>query len=220
MIWIKRWRLAAPGPVPAPMTLPERVDPRMTTPLHSAEEAATPPGAGEDGRPVTERHGDGRHCPGNATSRRRNVSGSKRICARTETTHSGEHVGAGKRATVAAMLGSPAPTAATVTVSAHAAERYRHRVQPGLGLHAARGELERPRAMGEISAREPAWLHAASPTPDDLLIGGAIALPQAGGWVATTCVARRMLTPTRRDRQSTHKPLRAARRRAQRRTRA
>ena len=120
------------------------------------------------------------------------------------------------------MLGSPAPIAATVTVSAHAAERCRHRVKPGLGLHAARGELERLRAKGEISAREPAWLDAANPAPYYLLSGDAIVLPllpHAGGWVATTCVTQRTLTPTRRDAQSTHTASRAARKRAQRRTR-
>ena len=120
------------------------------------------------------------------------------------------------------MLGSPAPIAETVTVSAHAAERYRHRVKPGLDLHAARGELERLRAMGEISAREPAWLDAANPAPYYLLIGDAIVLPllpQAGGWVATTCVTQRTLTPTRREAQSAHTASLAARKRAQRRTR-
>ena len=118
------------------------------------------------------------------------------------------------------MLGSPAPIAATVTVSAHAAQRCRHRVKPGLGLHAARGEFVRLRAKGEISAREPAWLGASNPAPHYLLSGGAIVLPaQAGGWVATTCVTQRPLTPTRRDAQSTHTASRAARKRAQRRIR-
>lgn len=163
----------------------------MTTPLNPAEAAATPPRrsprTGEDGRPITEGHGDGRHRPGSATSRRRNVSGSKRICARTETNHPGEGIGAGKRATVAAMLGSPAP------------------IQPGLGLHAARGEFVRLRAMGEISAREPAWLDAANPAPRYLLSGDAVVLsvlPHAQSWVATTCATQRTLTPTRREAQS------------------
>lgn len=153
----------------------------MTAPLHPAEEAAMPPRrsprTAEDGRPITEGRGDGRHRPGNATSGRRNVSSSKRISARTETNHLGEQIGAEKRATVAAMLASPAPIAETVTVSAHAAARYRHRVKPGLDLRAARGELERLRAMGGISAREPAWLRAANPAPYRVLIGNAIVLP-------------------------------------------
>jgi hypothetical protein len=105
----------------------------MTTPLHPAEEAATPPRCSprtrEDGRPVTETRGDGRRRPGNATSRRRNVSSSKRIRAGTQTNHRGERIGAGKRATVAAMPGSLAPIAETVTVSERAAERYRKRAE-------------------------------------------------------------------------------------------
>jgi hypothetical protein len=150
------------------------------------------------------------------------MSGSKRICARTETTHSGQHIGAEKRATVAAMPGSPAPIAETVTFSAHLAERYRHRVKPGFGLHAARGELERPRAMDEISAQEPAWVHAADLGQCYLLSGDAIVLPlapQGDGWVATNCATQRTLTPTRREAQSTRTASRAARERAQRRTR-
>jgi hypothetical protein len=81
------------------------------------------------------------------------------------------------------MLGSPAPIAETVTLGAHAAERYQHQVKPRLDLDAARAELERLRAIGEISAREPAWLDAANPAPYYLLVGGAIVLlpllPQA-----------------------------------------
>ena len=121
------------------------------------------------------------------------------------------------------MLGSPAPIAATVTVSAHAAERYRHRVKQGLGLHAARGKFERLRAIGEISTREPACLGAANPAPYYLLIGDAIVLPllpQAHGWVAATYVTQRPLTPTRREAQSAHTASLAARKRAQRRTRS
>lgn len=120
------------------------------------------------------------------------------------------------------MLGSPAPIAETVTVSAYAAERDRHQVKRGLGVHAARGEFERRRAMDEISAREPARPDAANPAPCHLPSGGAIQLPllrQAGGWVATACIMHRTLTPSRRDAQSTHTPSRAARKQAQRRTR-
>ena len=117
------------------------------------------------------------------------------------------------------MPGSPAPIAMTVTVSAHAAERYRHRVSPGLDLAAARSELERLRAVGEICEREPAWLGAANPAPYYLLIGDAIVLallPQAHGRVATTCVTHRR--PTRREAKMAHKASPAARTRAQRRT--
>ena len=222
---IKRWRRATPDPVPGPTT-PRDTSPRqMTTPLHPAEDATTTPRSsprtGEDGRPVTEGQADGRHRPGNATSRRRNVSGSKRVSVRTETNHPGERIGAERRATVAAMPGSPAPS--LVTVSVHAAERCRHRVKPGLDLHAASGELERLRAMGEISAREPAWLGAANAAPYHLLIGDAIVLPllpHPGGWVARICGTQGTLTPRRREAKSAFRASLAARKRAQRRARS
>ncbi len=121
------------------------------------------------------------------------------------------------------MPGSPAPIAPTVTVSVHAAERCRHRVKPGLDLHAASGELERLRAVGEISAREPAWLGAANPAPYHLLIGDAIVLPllpHPGGWVARTCVRQGTLTPTRREAKSARRASLAAHKRAPRRARS
>ena len=119
-------------------------------------------------------------------------------------------------------MSSVSPTAKTVLVSAHAAEQYQQRVKPGLDLGAARRELERLRAIGEISARAPAWVNAAKPAPYYLLIGDAIVLPllpQGEGWVATTCVTQRTLTPTRRDAKSTHKASLGARKRAARRAR-
>jgi hypothetical protein len=109
-----------------------------------------------------------------------------------------------------------------VAVSAHPAERYQHRVKPALDLHAARHELEGLRAIAEISAREPAWLGPANSAAYCLLIGDAIVLPllrQAGGWVATTCVTQRPLTPTRRGAKTAHKASLAARKPARRRPR-
>jgi hypothetical protein len=174
----------------------------MTTPPPSAEDGAARTCTGEDGRPLSEDHAIVAAALGNATSRRRNVSSSKRIRARTETNHPDEPIGADSRATVAGMLGSPASTAETVTVSAHTAEHYQHRVTPALDLHAALRALEPQRATGESSPREPAWLGAANPAP----YGDAIALPHARGRVTTTCVTRPILTPTRREAkaQSTH----------------
>jgi hypothetical protein len=110
-----------------------------------------------------------------------------------------------------------------VTVSAHAAERYRHRVKPGLEPHATRGEIERLRAMGELSAREPAWLGGPNPAPGYRLIGDATVLPllpHAGGRVATTCVTQRTLTPTPREAKTAHQASLAARKRAQRHARS
>ena len=142
----------------------------MTTPLHPAGAAATPPRSSprslEDVSRVTEGRGDSRHHPDNVTSRRRNVSSSKRISARTETNNPGERIDAGNRATVAGMLGSSAPLAETATLSAHAAERHRHRPKTELYY---------------------------------LLIGDAIELPmlpQTGGWVTTTRTAQ----PSTRER--------------------
>lgn len=197
----------------------------MTTPFQSAEAAATPPRSprtGENGRPATDGHSDGLHGLGNATSRRRTVSGSKQISTRTETNHPCQPIGALERATVAAMPGSPAPIAETARVSAHVAEPYRHGIKPRRRTDAARGEIERPRAIGEISKQEPASLSAAHPRPYHLLIGDAIVLPllpQAGGRVATTCVTQRTLTPIMREAKAARKASLAERNRAQRQAR-
>ena len=124
-------------------------------------------------------------------------------------------------ATVSAMNSQP-PTPDTVALSAHAIEQYQQRVKPGLDLDAARDELERLRPLGEIATVAPDWVNAARPAPYYLLLGDAIVLPlapQAAGWVATTCVTRRTLTPTRRSAKSARKASLAARKRAQRRTR-
>ena len=119
-------------------------------------------------------------------------------------------------------MNSPAPTPDTVALSAHAVEQYQQRVKPGLDLDAARDELERLRPLGEISTLAPDWVNAARPAPYYLLLSGAIVLPlapQADGWVATTCVTQRTLTPARRSAKSARKASLAARKRAQRRTR-
>jgi hypothetical protein len=103
----------------------------MITLLHPAEDAATQPRPAPLG-PVTEGHRDDRQRPDNVTSRRRDVSSSKRISTRTETNHSGELIGAGNRATVARMLGSHTPLAepVKVPVNAREAEHYRHGLKP------------------------------------------------------------------------------------------
>jgi hypothetical protein len=116
----------------------------------------------------------------------------------------------------------PVPSPDTVMLSAHAVEQYQHRVKPGLDVDTAGGELERLRLLGEISAEAPDWVNAAKPAPYYLLLGDAIVLPlapQGDGWVATTCVTQRTLTPTRRDSKSSRKASLGARKRAQRRAR-
>ena len=159
----------------------------------------------------------------NVTSQPRSGSSSTRTSAETAANPFGEAIRAGERATVPAVSGSITPIAETVAVSAHATEQYQHRVKPGLDLDAARGERERLRAIGAISAEQPAWLGAANPAPYYLLIGDAIVLPllpQGDGWVATTCVTQPTLTPTRRSAKSARKASLAAHKRAKRRARS
>jgi len=135
--------------------------------------------------------------------------------------HDERHPPAVPRATVSAMNSQP-PTPDTVALSAHATWQYQQRVKPGLDHDAARDELERLRPLGEISTLAPDWVKAARPASYYLLLGDAIVLPlapQAAGWIATTCVTQRTLTPTRRTAKSARKASLAARKRAQRRVR-
>jgi hypothetical protein len=115
------------------------------------------------------------------------------------------------------------PTPETVRISAHAGEQYRHRVKPALDADAAWAELEQLRLVGEITPFEPAWANAAKPAPFYLVVSDSVALPlarQGTGWIATTCVTRNTYTPTRRAQRHAYKASKAARRRAQRRTRS
>jgi hypothetical protein len=114
------------------------------------------------------------------------------------------------------------PTSDTVVVSEHAAEQYRYRVKPALEPDAARMELTQLVAVGEVTSVEPSWVHAAKPAPFYLVISDALALPlkpQAGGWIATTCVARSTITPTRRAQRAAYKKSQASAKRAARRAR-
>jgi hypothetical protein len=123
------------------------------------------------------------------------------------------------RATVSAV--SP-PSPKQVAVSAHAVEQYRVRVKPGLDADAARAELEQLCVLGRIHTEAPGWVNPARSAAYYLLLGDQIVLPlapQADAWVATTCVAQRTLTPTRRAAKSARKASLAARKRALRRTR-
>ena len=108
-------------------------------------------------------------------------------------------------------------------LSGHAAEQYQQRVKPGLDPHSARAELERLRPLGEIATVAPVWVNAARPADYYLLLGDAVVLPlapQGDGWIATTCVTQRTLTPTRRAAKSARKASLGARKRAQRRARS
>ena len=114
----------------------------------------------------------------------------------------------------------PAPTPETVAFSA--AEQYQQRLKPGLEPGAARGELDRLRPLGQISAEAPRWVNAAKPARYYLLLGDAIVLPlapQEDGWIATTCVTQRTLTTTRRSAKAARKSSLRGSKRAQRRAR-
>ena len=136
----------------------------------------------------------------------------------------GEHTHGSRalpRATVSAVS-PPAPKPDEVMVSAHAIEQYRDRVKPGLDPDAARAELDQLCTLGGVQTEPPGWVNPARPAAYYLLLGDHIVLPlapQADGWVATTCVAQRTLTPTRRAAKSARKASLAARKRALRRTR-
>jgi hypothetical protein len=114
---------------------------------------------------------------------------------------------------------SPAPTPDAVLLSEHAVEQYQQRLKPGLEPGAARAELDRLRSVGQISAEAPRWVNAARPARYYLLLCDAIVLPlsaHAYGWIATTCVTQRTLTPTRRTAKSARKASLRAGKRAQR----
>jgi len=119
------------------------------------------------------------------------------------------------------MRSIPAPSTRRVALSAHAVEQYRQRVRPGLDQDGARTELEGLRETGEISTGAPAWLNAAKPASYYLLLGDDVVLPVVSygdGWIATTCVAQRTLSPTRRAAKSARRRSLGASRRARRRT--
>jgi|SRR5215218_3460566 len=112
------------------------------------------------------------------------------------------------------------PTPEAVLISEHAAEQYRYRVKPGLDLDGARAELTRLVAVGEITRVEPVWVRAAKSAPFYLVVGDALALPlkpQAGAWIATTCVAKTTYTATRRAQRAAYKRSKGSAKRAQRR---
>lgn len=115
------------------------------------------------------------------------------------------------------------PTADAVLISDHAAEQYRHRVKPALDPDAVRAELTQLVTVGEITSVEPLWVHAAKPAPFYLVLSDALALPlqpQGEGWVATTCVAKTTITPTRRAQRSAYKKSKQSAKRAARRARS
>ncbi len=123
----------------------------------------------------------------------------------------------GLGATVCAMTNTASES---VRISAHAVDRYRERIKPGLDEAAARIELERLRAVGTVVREPPTWLHAADHAPCYLLFGDDIVLPLLhadGGWIASTCVPKSTLTSERRQAKTARRRSLASRARAQRR---
>jgi hypothetical protein len=115
------------------------------------------------------------------------------------------------------------PAAEAVRISDHAVEQYRQRIKPGFDLGGAQAELEQLRAVGQIAASAPGWVNAVRQAPCYLLIGDAIVLPvlrDRNGWVATTCLIDRTITPARRQAKTARKASLGSAKRAQRRARS
>jgi len=130
---------------------------------------------------------------------------------------------AGGGGSVSSMESASLPPAATVRISDHAVAQYQQRVKPGLDLNAARAELEQLRAVAQIATSAPGWVNAVRQAPCYLLIGDAIVLPvlpDRNGWVATTCLIDRTITPARRQAKTARKASLGSARRAQRRARS
>jgi hypothetical protein len=115
------------------------------------------------------------------------------------------------------------PAAEAVRISDHAVEQYQQRIKPGFDLDAAQAELEQLRTVAQIAASAPEWVNAVRQAPCYLLIADAIVLPvlpDRHGWVATTCLINRTITPARRQAKTARKASLGSAKRAQRRARS
>ena len=124
---------------------------------------------------------------------------------------------------VSNMESGSLPAAEAVRISDHAVEQYQQRIKPGFDLDAAQAELEQLRAVAQIAASAPGWVNAVRQAPCYLLIGDAIVLPvlrDRNGWVATTCLIDRTITPARRQAKTARKASLGSAKRAQRRARS
>jgi len=93
----------------------------------------------------------------------------------------------------------------TIELTAHAVERYNHRVRPGLSLKAAAEELAQVALVGEITTEPPAWhgRSCAQIAPFYLSVADVLLplTPHRGEpdvLVATTCLAKGSLSPDAR----------------------
>jgi hypothetical protein len=96
-------------------------------------------------------------------------------------------------------------TTHTIELTAHAVERYNHRVRPGLSLEAAADELAHVALVGEITTEPPAWhLRSCAQIAPLYLCVADILLPltprrgEPDVLVATTCLAKGSLSPDAR----------------------
>ena len=129
---------------------------------------------------------------------------------------------AGVGGSVSNMESGSLPAAESVRISDHAVEQYQQRIKPGFDLDAAQAELKQLRAVAQIAASVPGWVNAVRQAPCYLLIGDAIVLPvlrDRNGWVATTCLIDRTITPARRQAKTARKASLGSAKRAQRRAR-
>lgn len=111
-------------------------------------------------------------------------------------------------------------TTHTIRISAHAVERFRERVRPGLSFEAAENELARIAIVGEITAQAPAWhLRSCAQIAPLYLVVAGVLMPlhphrsEADVLVATTCLAQGSLSVDAR-RYRTARRRRAAGRRS------
>jgi hypothetical protein len=89
----------------------------------------------------------------------------------------------------------------TIELTAHAVERYHHRVRPSLSLEAAGNELARVALVGEITTEPPAWhLRSCAQVAPFYLCVADVLLPlsphrgEPDVLVATTCLAKGSLS--------------------------
>ena len=85
----------------------------------------------------------------------------------------------------------------TIQISAHAVERFRERVRPGLSFEAAENELARIASVGEITEQAPAWhLRSCAQVAPLYLVVADVLMPlhlhrsEPDVLVATTCLAQ------------------------------
>jgi hypothetical protein len=110
-------------------------------------------------------------------------------------------------------------TTHTIQISAHAVERFRERVRPGLSFEAAENELARIAIVGEITEHAPAWhLRNCAQVAPLYLVVADVVMPlhphrsEPDVLVATTCLAQGSLSADARRYRTARRRRGAARR--------